>query len=666
MIARLMLVLVLLYSGSAVAIGENEFDALRHSLRDLFSHSPLEAVTEVKAQLGAPEGQFSVDQQVQLLNYQAWFLAELDQLEEAIITLARMKELLSEASDPFLNYAYHNLTAYTFEKAGLYEQSLQSHQQALALARESDRPRFVHQSQNNIAGLYLELGRCAEAATLLQGYLTYLQTHPDPLSQSIALINMIRAAICQNQLQVARTLLIDAQAIQKKHQLKQYLLRTMKLQGELQMRSGELAKAQASFEEALQGFAGEELKDPMLETLFLLIELHLTKSELTQANNRLVQARPLLESLQSERLWLRYYQLQRHLAEVNGEYQQALAASDAVAVANKNVMARQNSINLAFVMAQIDLADREAQIVRMKGELALEEAEDRAFRIEVGIGAIAVLLLLSLSWWYIASIRRKKDKLTMALHELRETQRHLVESEKIAALSTLVVGLAHQLNTPLGSITTSVSCFDNQLDMLKTQFDAKKISIKQMQDFLHQSREICMVIQKSTGRVVEMVEKFKAISASMEKSEPEALQLKAFLGKKIPLIEDYSKVPILLQGEDVQVVTFPDTLLKVIYLLVENAMEHAFADTEAPQICIRLSQDDRWVYLEFRDNGCGVAKEHQSKIFTPFYTSKLGQGKLGLGLNVIYNSVFHILTGRIEHKGQEAGMVFEIRLPKHS
>jgi signal transduction histidine kinase len=83
-----------------------------------------------------------------------------------------------------------------------------------------------------------------------------------------------------------------------------------------------------------------------------------------------------------------------------------------------------------------------------------------------------------------------------------------------------------------------------------------------------------------------------------------------------------------------------------------------------PTIRIRTHLDGDWVVVEIEDNGPGIAKENQSKIFSPFFTTKpLGKGT-GLGLNTSANIV-QKHAGEITVKSKPGQTIFEVRLPVH-
>ncbi|XZN91843.1 MAG: response regulator [Microcoleus sp.] len=84
-------------------------------------------------------------------------------------------------------------------------------------------------------------------------------------------------------------------------------------------------------------------------------------------------------------------------------------------------------------------------------------------------------------------LKQKNEELTVALAQLKATQNHLVQSEKMAALGQLIAGIAHEINTPLGAIRSSIgninNFLDNNLESLPVFF--KELSVDRQQDFVN-------------------------------------------------------------------------------------------------------------------------------------------------------------------------------------
>jgi signal transduction histidine kinase len=110
--------------------------------------------------------------------------------------------------------------------------------------------------------------------------------------------------------------------------------------------------------------------------------------------------------------------------------------------------------------------------------------------------------------------------------------------------------------------------------------------------------------------------------------------------------------------------SYPGPLGQVLINFVNNALLHAF---EGPGGTMRLSAaplDGDWVRIAFRDDGRGIAPEHLARVFDPFFTTRMGQGGTGLGLNIAHTIATSLLNGaiRVESAPGE-GTVFILELP---
>ncbi|HBI68513.1 MAG TPA: hypothetical protein DDZ22_05660, partial [Massilia sp.] len=110
--------------------------------------------------------------------------------------------------------------------------------------------------------------------------------------------------------------------------------------------------------------------------------------------------------------------------------------------------------------------------------------------------------------------------------------------------------------------------------------------------------------------------------------------------------------------------SYPGPFGQVIINFVNNALLHAF---ERPGGQMRLSArqlDAAWVELRFADDGRGIAPAHLARVFDPFFTTRMGQGGTGLGLNIAHTIVTSLLGGaiRVESTPGE-GAVFILALP---
>ena len=111
--------------------------------------------------------------------------------------------------------------------------------------------------------------------------------------------------------------------------------------------------------------------------------------------------------------------------------------------------------------------------------------------------------------------------------------------------------------------------------------------------------------------------------------------------------------------------SFPGPLGQVLTNLINNAVIHGFAGRDAGTIRIvgnRTGHDQ--IHLEVIDNGRGIPAHLQGRVFDPFFTTRLGQGGSGLGLNICHNMVTALLGGSLTLLSEEGvGTRFVLDLP---
>ncbi len=205
------------------------------------------------------------------------------------------------------------------------------------------------------------------------------------------------------------------------------------------------------------------------------------------------------------------------------------------------------------------------------------------------------------------------------LLELRERQEYLVESEKYAALGTLVFGVAHELNNPLGNISTSCQ-------ILKEEIGDGDIDYK---------KELLDQIEAETNRARDVVSSLLNFSRSKEKN---TFGLKSAVEETVRLIRAEVPANVALEiaiPADLTVYAGRQKIQQVIINLVKNAIDAMAAGGRIRVLASRL--DESHAEIVVLDNGAGMDQEQLDKIFDPFYTSKAGG--YGLGLFIVHSIV---------------------------
>jgi signal transduction histidine kinase len=244
----------------------------------------------------------------------------------------------------------------------------------------------------------------------------------------------------------------------------------------------------------------------------------------------------------------------------------------------------------------------------------------------------------------IISFSRAFDRM---LKELEIRQAHLVQSEKLASLGTMISGVAHELNNPLSNISSSCQIFSEEIE--DGTVDYKK--------------ELLSQIKEQTERMQDIVRSLLVFSRARE-FKKESLSLKKLVEDTVRLIR--GQIPT---GVELVVDIFEDIIINADNQRLQqaflNLIKNSIEATKEGKITITALKDmgRNTVNIRFCDNGEGMSPEIIPKIFDPFFTTKEVGSGTGLGLFITYEIIEeHSGIIKVESKvGQ--GTTFFIELP---
>ncbi|MFZ6813304.1 sensor histidine kinase [Undibacterium sp. Rencai35W] len=267
------------------------------------------------------------------------------------------------------------------------------------------------------------------------------------------------------------------------------------------------------------------------------------------------------------------------------------------------------------------------------------------------------------------SLERKVEVRTQ---ELNQSQSELVRSEKLAALGSLVAGIAHELNTPIGNALLVSTSFLDRSQKFSEMYQAGLIKRSSLEDYSANSIEAGQLIIQNLNNAAELISSFKQVAVDQSSDKRRRFDTKSFINEVLATLHHLiKKTPHKIEVEleaDIIMDSYPGALGQVITNFFTNALSHGFESDAAGLIRIQVRNlSDKELELSFSDNGSGIAPENINRIFDPFFTTKFGQGGSGLGLNIVYNIVHDILGGTIEVESQnhtDTYTRFMVRLPK--
>ncbi len=280
------------------------------------------------------------------------------------------------------------------------------------------------------------------------------------------------------------------------------------------------------------------------------------------------------------------------------------------------------------------------------------------------------LQLMALNTELELKVQQRTERLEANIAELKATQAQLVEAEKMVSLGTLVVGVAHEVNTPVGVALTANSTSKELTERLLQKLSANELSRSKLEHSLLQILESQHIAERNLMRADELIRNFKQTSVDQVHYDLQQINLRQYILSVLvslrPYTKDYSVEFDVQCPAEISLYTYPGAIAQVLTNLVINACLHAFTGQPLPHsIVIRanaLAGDQ--LLLQVQDNGKGMNDLVKKRVFEPFFTTRRGQGGSGLGLAIVYNLVTNSLKGHIQLASQPGqGACFSLQLP---
>lgn len=289
-------------------------------------------------------------------------------------------------------------------------------------------------------------------------------------------------------------------------------------------------------------------------------------------------------------------------------------------------------------------------------------AQDRQL-IEIFADAVSLAYARFLDFRHLEA---QNSELQEAYRKLKETQTELVHAEKMAALGELVAGVAHEINTPLGAIKSSIDTAIRGSEKLRALFtnllpepekenpDAERIFSRV--DQLHQ------IVQQAVDRIDVIVASLRKF-ARLDSPELDTIDIHEGIESTLVLVAHELKHRIELKKEYSRtppIQCFPNQLNQVFMNLLINAAQ---AIEGQGVITIRTRHEGDTIVIEISDTGKGIAPEHLTRIFNPGFTTKGSGIGMGLGLSIVHQIVEQH-RGKVDIESEVGkGTVFRLTLP---
>jgi signal transduction histidine kinase len=260
-----------------------------------------------------------------------------------------------------------------------------------------------------------------------------------------------------------------------------------------------------------------------------------------------------------------------------------------------------------------------------------------------------------------------EEKVQRRTEALRAAQATLVEQEKMAALGSLVAGVAHEVNTPVGVALTAASAMSSYTAQLVQALEAPKVSRSDLVNLAARLNDAAALIEQNLHRAADLIGNFKQLAVDQGSEHVSTLALKDYVqGVVSAHSPELRKAGIRVEVEIDHLLRPrlpPGKFSQVLSNLLMNAARHAYPDGKGGRVLVRASVADGWLDIDFIDEGVGLAPGVRERIFEPFFTTKRGQGGSGLGMHIVY-TIMQQLGGAVEvHNTPGGGCRFRLHMP---
>jgi signal transduction histidine kinase len=286
----------------------------------------------------------------------------------------------------------------------------------------------------------------------------------------------------------------------------------------------------------------------------------------------------------------------------------------------------------------------------------------------------------------IEELRASHRRLEALTGELRENQAQLVQSEKMAAIGHLAAGVAHEINNPVGYVTSNLGTLREYVAVFKElvaeygRADSalrggdrsgalaaldRVAAIRREQDLDFILEDVDQLLDDSaegTRRVAEIVQGLKGFARSDEQQVREA-SVNDCLEATLKVVWNELKYKCSVEkrlGPVPAISCYPGKLNQVFMNLLVNAAQ---AIPGRGEVTVESGTEGDQVFVRVSDTGEGIPAERLERIFEPFFTTKQPGRGTGLGL-AISRSIVEEHGGRLEVASREGrGTAFTVRLP---
>jgi signal transduction histidine kinase len=228
-----------------------------------------------------------------------------------------------------------------------------------------------------------------------------------------------------------------------------------------------------------------------------------------------------------------------------------------------------------------------------------------------------------------------QDKVDEQVRVIQKNQQELFESARLRSVGQLAAGVAHEINNPIGFISSNLRVARDYLEDLREMVPASPTNRELLDDF----RDLLTESMDGTTRVAGIVSDLKTFS-SIDQADYSLCDINELLKSAVHLVqtEYHHSLEITERlGELPAVTGHPSRLSQTFFNVLDNAAQALRdADQEPAQgrILVQSRLEGNTIQVLIQDNGCGIPATDRARVFDAFFTTRPVGSGTGLGLTV--------------------------------
>ncbi|MGD9950354.1 MAG: cache domain-containing protein [Desulfobulbus sp.] len=203
--------------------------------------------------------------------------------------------------------------------------------------------------------------------------------------------------------------------------------------------------------------------------------------------------------------------------------------------------------------------------------------------------------------------------LKQTLADLQRTQKHLIMSEKLAALGELVAGVAHEVNTPVGVALSAGSTLAERSRALNELYDQGEMKRSDLTQYLSDVKEGTDMVVMNLGRASELIRSFKMVAADQVSENKRLFNVKSYIDEiLLSLRPKLKKTPhhvVVECADDLMIESYPGAFSQILTNFIINSLVHGFTAEQTGEIRIEVKRSGETLNVTYKDNGRGMAPD---------------------------------------------------------